>query len=1306
MPVRCTDIELHAKDPNKESLSWFSRSGEAPSTHEVLFYALLLCVSGISVERLEEWCKEVLTLETSFNELGAAFKLPTKPEWLISGKKVGSMLSPMNDAYNGTWTEENLERIGAAMQACRGPGRVNGLSPRRLKSHKAAKLLGEKQPGSKNAAPARWRTAGILIGVARRVKGASGIALRKLLKLDVPLAEVPTIEMELAEAQAEAMRVPKLVVERDRARDSHRKAQARAKTKCRAATDARKAKRRKLAGVSKQEVQKRRKQAAAARVKIQAAEAAKAAAKVAADMAAMKVRLAKARKRARDAEGSAKLSGKRLKRAQTAERNARNLQAAMEEMADREEEEGSDDGEPAESSRRDARGRFKALPDTLRVLVWSQLGRRVAPTTVHANISDAIGALAPEEGITLPCERSINKMRGELTIASEAIAAFRVALCKRIVSFGWDESSKFGLGLLSSNTQIETHTGEIVDVVMRGATLTAGATAEAVAWSIDKKIFTHARRLLAEWRDAHEKRFGAGSWAAAGGPAPGSLGLNRLTENTLLMSDTCNAARKCKRLVAEAALASLKEKIGEAAWDALSEEERADKGKVYVGHCHAHLRNIIINAMSIKATESLNDTLADSLEQFSSFDRMSVDGNNLIRVVFKELHEGGEYAKGKGREFWAWVRKHYPSVAVMNFVCANGSRQDIAFDGAVPIFVNRTIILEFLRSMMLPGASNQLERFLWRVLSCNEMTALLRVNTLWKYTFSEPARWLSGKASKLKGWSIERSSGVLDVIEKAMMEIAADGRKLLDPTFDPFKSIADEQQLFREWRDKLMQRTAAAHDGSTHTIHADALAEARSPQCSGNQQATGRVVALAEQMANAALVAMRDPRRAIASLLVSQDGADAVGKDASKHEATTGAHVTNCRVESNFGCVDILMRMYRYATVENISGVAQQMRNQDFERPPKVDEGRGRKRKQELEPEAQHVGFFYAGLTPELQSSLIEYARHAAIGARSEGRLALKAHDEEKLERRADRLQTLLTQAVERYAYALELFDAWAAQRERGGLTKAAIKKALLDDKGKDKPEAQKLEYLRVQIEMRVLGLGWSEYATRWSSKADDRVGSVAHLHTLLEEIVDDERGRARFTAGSERGLPTEAAPPQTGMANVGQLGTADADAMAVSAKAVFSAAELRKKADAERQRRVEAGIADGVEALQPDEAPAFDEALVGKRLEVLWKYHDALTKEPHLIWATGRVTQIADGVTHKRSAACKKILPAGAVLWAWDADAEFDEAAGEQWLILLPKKWKKQQVYSWRYDPRELSPAAAAPARDERRRNATRVEA
>ena len=132
------------------------------------------------------------------------------------------------------------------------------------------------------------------------------------------------------------------------------------------------------------------------------------------------------------------------------------------------------------------------------------------------------------------------------------------------------------------------------------------------------------------------------------------------------------------------------------------------------------------------------------------------------------------------------------------------------------------------------------------------------------------------------------------------------------------------------------------------------------------------------------------------------------------------------------------------------------------------------------------------------------------------------------------------------------------------------------------------------------------------------------------------------------------------------------------------------------------------MERLQPDEPPPFDQQLVGKRLEVLWKYFvsDSETKEPHMVWSTGRVVRVADGLTDKRSKRARKILPAGAVLWAWDADPDFDEQAGEQWLILLPKKWNPtthKQVYGWRYDPRELG-ATQGSSPDARRKHARRA--
>ena len=109
--------------------------------------------------------------------------------------------------------------------------------------------------------------------------------------------------------------------------------------------------------------------------------------------------------------------------------------------------------------------------------------------------------------------------------------------------------------------------------------LTAGGTAEALAKSIDSKIFSHGRRLISEWKEMHEKIFGIGSWAAAGAPEPEALGMHRLSENTTIQGDTCTTAEKTKRLIVEVAEAAGREQIGEAVWSAMSQEERDSKCK-------------------------------------------------------------------------------------------------------------------------------------------------------------------------------------------------------------------------------------------------------------------------------------------------------------------------------------------------------------------------------------------------------------------------------------------------------------------------------------------------------------------------------------------------------------------------------------------------------------------------------------------------------------------------------------------------------------------------------------------------------
>lgn len=139
--------------------------------------------------------------------------------------------------------------------------------------------------------------------------------------------------------------------------------------------------------------------------------------------------------------------------------------------------------------------------------------------------------------------------------------------------------------------------------------------------------------------------------------------------------------------------------------------------------------------------------------------------------------------------------------------------------------------------------------------------------------------------------------------------------------------------------------------------------------------------------------------------------------------------------------------------------------------------------------------------------------------------------------------------------------------------------------------------------------------------------------------------------------------------------------------KSLFSKDELEKKVQNAMLRRVEAGIADDVEKLQPPLPPPFDQDLIGKRLEVCWKYFREDTGEPILIWTSGTVKRVADGLTDRKSSKARAILPGGALLWAWDADTDIKEKAGEKWLILLPSKWNpsKAVVYGWRFDACEL---------------------
>ena len=292
------------------------------------------------------------------------------------------------------------------------------------------------------------------------------------------------------------------------------------------------------------------------------------------------------------------------------------------------------------------------FPLEMRVACYEQLALGTPPSAVGANITSAISIVRPElvgidGALRVPSVGALRSWRTELGFLGEACAAMRLAECKRIRSLTFDETTKFQVGTMTVSVEVETTSGALQEFTLRCAFVHEAGTAEIVAGSIDSKVL---RRLKSRLELVKETWLQLNSGKAWKGPDPENIGLHRLGDGMMLMSDTCNGARAAKRVLQTLIESSVEEFHG-AQWATMGAAEKEQAKLVIVADCHAHMRNILIGAMIPAMAAELKSRFADSLEGFSSFERVSFDVHQLVRAVFKEFHHNGDYAKGHGKDF-------------------------------------------------------------------------------------------------------------------------------------------------------------------------------------------------------------------------------------------------------------------------------------------------------------------------------------------------------------------------------------------------------------------------------------------------------------------------------------------------------------------------------------------------------------------------------------------------------------------------------------------------------------------------------
>jgi hypothetical protein len=724
------------------------------------------------------------------------------------------------------------------------------------------------------------------------------------------------------------------------------------------------------------------------------------------------------------------------------------------------------------------RGRNVKYDFTYRRVVFEMFANGTPRSAIGPNIITIAKTTAPWLDPKPASLRVLGDMRFEMRTVVECLGARDAAAAWRLRMLGSDESTKFGKPGLTSNVVAEmTPGGELKVIVLRAVYTSTGGTAEAIAQAIDTKCFGRLRDLLVRWKQQFDKMYPGETWT---GPDPSRLCLGRLGGGGALMGDTCNTEQKVKELLAQMIAAEVEASMGADAWAALSEAEKKHATRVHKLDCWQHLRNIFLNEMSKAQAAHVAEELKPWLDEFSSWDRITTDYSQLLRAAYKEFHIGNRYYKGKGREFWVWLSENYPKAFILLFERAEGGRQDLDYDAAIPLYVMRPYMVEFLHTLVY-GAdhSNILEDFLYLSFRSVEYIAMTRANALIDLLISRPLRWLAGNAYLLDNFSPIDMRIALGLVHDIFLKAADDGSVLLDPSLDIFKSIADAQPLFAEHlkytfeqvslppqarlaptqpashsarcsRRSLLTRVAAlasqdyvySTDGSEKYLRYQLVRdELLNPKDASNEATRLKTIEYLQVQVKGGLRKMLDPKLALHHNLPGEQ------VDVLARADTIGLDATNDRLaESIFGCWDYILRRNPGISMEAASALVQAMRNKPFAEGGALDQ------------------------LPEKEAlALFEMARITLPEMRKVDRSHHDAHDAYVTAKRKSNSQLELDALVKMYALALSFFKRW---KQRGVESPDAATKELAGITSNQK----KLDWLREQIEMRTIGLGFVEF--------------------------------------------------------------------------------------------------------------------------------------------------------------------------------------------------------------------------------------
>ena len=213
-----------------------------------------------------------------------------------------------------------------------------------------------------------------------------------------------------------------------------------------------------------------------------------------------------------------------------------------------------------------------------------------------------------------------------------------------------------------------------------------------------------------------------------------------------------------------------------------------------------------------------------------------------------------------------------------------------------------------------------------------------------------------------------------------------------------------------------------------------------------------------------------------------------------------------------------------------------------------------------------------------------------------------------------------------------------------------------------------KLEEIKEQIRIRVLGLGWQDLHHPWSKNGVQYSAEQLASH-LKDKIIPEE---------SRRSIPVESPVTLPERKPLPVLGTLSADVVKINESSQEMSKDLRDKAVEQRNKLEQQGNGDRTGERQPIIPPVMDSSMVNRRIEYCHQYavEDGSESESGtmLVWCPATIEAVF---------APTKTYTAANIRWDKDIlDKDEDPLSRQKF---NPKLWNKTKHGGWRFTEEEL---------------------